>query len=621
MLREGKRCVIYVRVSTEMQVDGFSLDGQRSTLKRFAEREGLIVENTYEDAGKSGKSIEGRPAFTKMLNDIENGLKIDYVLVYKLSRFERNAADILNSLELLQSYDVNLLATEEGIDSSQTSGKLLISVLSAVSEIERENILEQTMNGRKEKARQGGWNGGFAPYGYSLIQGELYIAEDEAEVIQKIFDLFINTELGINGVAKELNLQGIKKKVRQNGKLERWTNSTIKRILDNPVYIGKIAFGRRSKKKVKGTRNQYHIVEQKDYILEKGKHEAIISEEVWNKTRLKRQERGFLQESRIGYARTHLLSGLMRCPKCGGPMYAQKNSHTNIYGEYYEHFNYQCLNRNRQRGVVCDYNKTIRKEKADSLVIQIVKNLITNEDFVERLKDKLKVKLDTTNLEKEKSNYESKLNEILATKENLEKKIDYLPLDIPHRQRVIEDMEKRLYSFYDTIVELENKIKNVILKIKGVTVDSYSFDNLLNLLKNFETIFDSATPEEQKTLLMLLIKRINMRENLSMKSIEFNFPITSKETLELELELEEPPTPEPIIKPRKVTYKMIQEYILNKYGFKVHTVYIAEVKRNHGIRMYHAPNAVEHLKHPRPHPPLEKVQAIEDALREYQVID
>ena len=142
MNREGKKCVIYVRVSTEMQVDGFSLDAQRNTLKRFAEREGMIVKDIYEDAGKSGKSIEGRPAFTKLLNDIKDGLAIDYVLVYKLSRFGRNAADILNSLELIQSYDINLIATEEGIDSSQTSGKLLISVLSAVSEIERENIID-----------------------------------------------------------------------------------------------------------------------------------------------------------------------------------------------------------------------------------------------------------------------------------------------------------------------------------------------------------------------------------------------------------------------------------------------------------------------------------------------
>jgi site-specific DNA recombinase len=71
--------------------------------------------------------------------------------------------DILNSLEHVQSFGVNLICIEEGIDSSQTSGNLLISVLSAVAKIEHKNIIEQTMNGRKEKARQGGWNGGFAP--------------------------------------------------------------------------------------------------------------------------------------------------------------------------------------------------------------------------------------------------------------------------------------------------------------------------------------------------------------------------------------------------------------------------------------------------------------------------
>lgn len=70
---------------------------------------------------------------------------------------------------------INLICIEEGIDSSQASGKLLISVLSAVAEIERENIIEQTMNGRKEKARQGGWNGGFAPYGYYLKDKNLFI--------------------------------------------------------------------------------------------------------------------------------------------------------------------------------------------------------------------------------------------------------------------------------------------------------------------------------------------------------------------------------------------------------------------------------------------------------------
>lgn len=206
MNREGKKCILYPRVSTEMQVEGYSLDGQKTSLKKFAEREEMQIVGIYEDAGKSGKSIEGRPAFKRMLSDIQEGLDVDYVLVYKLSRFGRNAADILNSLKFIQSYGVNLICIEEGIDSSQTSGKLLISVLSAVAEIERENILEQTMNGRREKARQGKWNGGPAPYGYILKDDTLLIDEQEAEIVRTIFDKFVNTNMGYTGIAKYLNL-------------------------------------------------------------------------------------------------------------------------------------------------------------------------------------------------------------------------------------------------------------------------------------------------------------------------------------------------------------------------------------------------------------------------------
>ena len=224
MNREGKKCLLYSRVSTEMQVDGYSLEAQKNCLKRFAEREEMTVVDAYEDAGKSGKSIEGRPAFKRMLSDIENGKNVDYVLVYKLSRFGRNAADILNSLALLQTYDVNLICIEEGIDSSQTSGKLLISVLSAVAEIERENILEQTMNGRREKARQGIWNGGPAPYGYTINDGVLQIDEEEAKIVKTIYEMYVNTKIGYTGIAKYLNLQGITKRPRKE------SDAKIKRL-------------------------------------------------------------------------------------------------------------------------------------------------------------------------------------------------------------------------------------------------------------------------------------------------------------------------------------------------------------------------------------------------------
>ena len=174
------KCYLYTRVSTSMQVDGYSLDAQRDKLRKYAAYEDMIVAGEYSDEGFSGKNIQGRQEFQRMLNDIQDGKDdVSYVLVFKLSRFGRNAADVLNSLQLMQDFGVNLICVEDGIDSSKDAGKLMISVLSAVAEIERENIRTQTMAGREQKAREGKWNGGFAPYGYKLENGNRVIAEDE----------------------------------------------------------------------------------------------------------------------------------------------------------------------------------------------------------------------------------------------------------------------------------------------------------------------------------------------------------------------------------------------------------------------------------------------------------
>ena len=180
-MKKQQKCYIYTRASTSMQVEGYSLDAQKDKLRKYADYQEMSIVGEYSDEGKSGKSVEGRPQFKQMLADVESGKdNVDYVLVFKLSRFGRNAADVLSSLQKMQDYGVNLICVEDGIDSSKDVGKLMISVLSAVAEIERENILVQTMEGRRQKAREGRWNGGFAPYGYQLVNGELIIAEDEA---------------------------------------------------------------------------------------------------------------------------------------------------------------------------------------------------------------------------------------------------------------------------------------------------------------------------------------------------------------------------------------------------------------------------------------------------------
>lgn len=531
MNRSGKKCVLYPRVSTEMQVDGFSLDGQKNSLKRFADREEMEIINIYEDAGKSGKSIEGRPAFQQMLSDIENGLQIDYILVYKLSRFGRNAADILNSLEHVQSYGVNLICIEEGIDSSQTSGKLLISVLSAVSEIERENIIEQTMNGRKEKARQGGWNGGFAPYGYYLKDKQLFIQENEAEAVRIIFDKYVNGNMGFTKIAKYLNLQGMKKVKRDNGTLSQWSSHFIRLIIDNPVYCGKISYGRRVREKIKGSKNKYKQVHQENYIISDGQHEAIISEKLWNEAHKKRELTGVKAPSKIGRDRAHLLSGILKCPKCGGPMYTNKHAWTNKDGTYKEVYYYVCSKTRTARGKSCDYKAMLKKTDIEPLVIEAIRVLIRNQNFATEVKSKIGKQIDATTLEKELSNYISKLKEVELNKTRLENEIDNLPHDTRFRERKLNDMTARLDSLYDVMEEIELKIVDVNLRRKAVEQDSLTLDNIYMLLANFDILYDKINDEEKKSLISSLIKEIEIfpcgESELPLKSILFNFPVYS----------------------------------------------------------------------------------------------
>ena len=226
----------------------------------------------------------------------------------------------------MQDYEVNLICVEDGIDSSKDAGKLMISVLSAVAELERENIRVQTMEGRIQKAKDGKWNGGFSTYGYGLSDGKLVINEEEAEAIRIIFDRYAHTSMGANGFSKYLERQGIKKITRHNGKNEFFDPSYIRRILANPVYNGKIVYGRRRTEKVHGTRNDYHLVNQDEYILAEGQHTALIDDTLLEATqnKLKAQSKKYEHFNKESDEYTHLFSGILRCPVCDGPLYGNR---------------------------------------------------------------------------------------------------------------------------------------------------------------------------------------------------------------------------------------------------------------------------------------------------------
>ena len=547
MSKEKVKVYTYTRVSTAMQIDGYSLDAQKARMKAFAEYNDYEIAGEYEDAGKSGKSIEGRAEFARMMEDIKSGKDgVSFVLVFKLSRFGRNAADVLLTLQTMQDYGVNLICVEDGIDSSKDAGKLMISVLSAVAEIERENIRVQTMEGRIQKAREGKWNGGFAPYGYQLTDGKLQINEEEAEAIRVIYEQYTATDMGANGIAKYLENHGIHKIQRQNGKNPLFDAHLIRLILKNPVYCGKIAYGRRKTEKVHGTRNEYRLVEQDNYILVDGLHKPIVTEEVWQAAQVKllAQAKKYEHVNRGRDERTHLLSGIVKCPVCGAGMYGNKSIKRKKDGTKYKDFYYYgCKHRTMTRGHKCDYKRQIREELLDDAVAEVIVKLVSNPRFADMMQQKINRKVDTSAIEQEIANYEKQLRQSYSVKAKIMEEIDSLDPDDRHYIRRKADLDDRLYRMYDKIEETENLLIEARAKKTAIEAEKITGDNIYKVLIYFDRLYKVMNDVEKRQLMESLVSEIQIFEDRQpngqwLKSIKFRLPII-EEDMEVSLDDDE----------------------------------------------------------------------------------
>ena len=651
MSQEKTKVYIYTRVSTTMQIDGYSLDAQKARMKAYAEFNDYQIVGEYEDAGKSGKSIEGRASFCRMMEDIKSGKDgVSYVLVFKLSRFGRNAADVLSTLQVMQDFGVNLICVEDGIDSSKDAGKLMISVLSAVAEIERENIRVQTMEGRIQKAREGRWNGGFAPYGYHLVDGVLQINEDEAPAIRTIFEQYVNTDTGANGLSKYLETHGFQKLARQNGTSPLFSATLIRAILKNPVYCGKIAFGRRKLEKIHGTRNEYHQVPQENYLLVDGLHEGIVSEELWNAAQVKllAQSKRYEPVNRSKTEQAHLLSALVKCPICGAGMYSNKCTKRKKDGTPYKSFSYySCKHRKMQRGQKCDFNKQIQEEVLDNAVVEVIIKLVSNPKFAAMMQEKINSKVDTTAIEQEITAAEKQLRQYYSIKSKIMEEIDTLDPDDRHYIIRKSDLDERLYRMYDKIEEAENNLMDARTKKQAIEADKITGDNIYKVLICFEKLYNVMNPLERKKLMEHLISEIQIYPERQpngqwLKSIKFRLPIVESN---IDLCLDNESHTECVIALSKgeidskkvrvefslegmdtsglqkgATYPEIKARVLEQTGLKVSSLYISQVKQKCGLEVRENHHKAKSENTKQPQCPKEKEDAIVEALKHFKMI-
>ena len=224
---------IYARQSVEKS-DSLSIQGQIDLCRQKAGADHKV----YQDKGYSGKNIN-RPAFQKMMEDVEKGL-IQKIIVYRLDRFSRSIADFGRLWEILRRHHVEFISINETFDTSTPMGRAMLNIIMVFAQLERETTAERVRDNYYQRAKLGSWPGGPAPYGFSLGKlpgpdGKLnpgLLPDEHAAVVERIFLSYAQEETSLGSVARFLNHDGIPAPRRAT-----WDNVALSRILHSPLYV------------------------------------------------------------------------------------------------------------------------------------------------------------------------------------------------------------------------------------------------------------------------------------------------------------------------------------------------------------------------------------------------
>ncbi len=335
-LEKMKVAAAYIRVSTEEQTE-LSPDSQLREIRKYAGLHGLDLpeEYIYTDEGISGKHVEKRAGFNRMLLAARQKPKpFDVILLWKFSRFARNRQDsIVYKSMLRKQLGIDVVSITENLGDDKTS-ILIEALIEAMDEYYSVNLAEEVQRGMKEAITRGKPISS-PPFGYRMEHGEFCPDPQTAPVVLLIFELFCGGE-SLPGIAEHLNRAGI-----QTTRAKPFTSRSVRYILANPTYLGKL---------------RWKDGEQHEAVVLDGMHPPLISESLWKEA----QQLLSLSFPKPSHARQpvasdSLLHGLLRCGSCGGALSYIPSNH-----------GYQCCN--YARGL-CNTSHYLSEQKAGQLIL------------------------------------------------------------------------------------------------------------------------------------------------------------------------------------------------------------------------------------------------------------
>lgn len=350
------RAAIYLRVSTEDQVDKFGLDIQRDRCEAMAAVKGWKVVTTLADEGLSGSlDVAERPALAALLAAAEAGA-FDAVIVAALDRLGRQSAIILNIAAVLESLGVELVSCRESLDTSTPAGQFVLTVFAGLAQLDKDNIRERMIGGIEKSIEAGNIHtgGSNAPFGYDVgeVNGKrtLVINEEEAEIVRLMFEKYARGEETIHSLAAWLTERNVPKPGKNNGakavtQHQRWGIGTIAHIFSNETYIGNWYY--RKTKRVKQPDGSYRNEPRPRSQWLHVEVPAIIDRNTFDAVQRRRKA----NKREMSGRRTHVyaLGGMLTCGHCNdiGMAGISRHDKTKTMGERV--YSYYICNRRHSR--------------------------------------------------------------------------------------------------------------------------------------------------------------------------------------------------------------------------------------------------------------------------------
>lgn len=457
----------YCRVSTDEDDQLNSLENQIQYYTEYIKNhENWELYEVFYDEGLSGTTIRHRDGFNRMIQAAYSG-KFQLLITKEVSRFARNTVDTLQYVRELKRRDVGVIFTLDGIDTRQNDGELRLTIMASCAQEESRKTSERVKWGQKRQMEKGVVFGRDL-LGYTVKNGQLFINEEEAEIVRLIFDKYVNEGKGTFVIARELYEAGLKPK--RGGE---WTNTVIYRALRNEKYVGDLLQKKTYTPDFLTHAKKYNYgAEEKVFI--QNHHEAIIDRQTWNLAQEILHKRSPSQEIKRMHSNRYWCSGKLVCGICGRSVVSRRRTRTD--GSRYK--SWKCVEaakRGRKKidvmgnEVGCDAGSVSEQSLKDSMTY-VMKHLNTNKDTIMQEMEKeisqirgakKDQKQETDELSNKIQNFELKKRRAvdlvldgLLTKEELKRQTEYYNREIEKYQAKIRQLQA-----YDA--EKEEKIDDI----------------------------------------------------------------------------------------------------------------------------------------------------------------